>query len=124
VANLLFTYEMQRRLEAVGSGTIALACHPGGAATDLARDAGRLMKLLQPVSDAFFMQSAAMGALPTLRAATDPKARGADYYGPEGISGMRGFPIKVHSNGYSHRTDVAAQLWLVSEELTGVSYLD
>jgi len=123
VANLLFTYELQRRLAAHGSTTIALGCHPGGAATELARDAGVLMKLFQPAAD-LFMQSAAMGALPTLRAATDPEARGGQYYGPDGLSGMRGHPVTVHSSAYSHRLDVAAQLWAVSEELTGVSFLD
>ena len=123
VANLLFTYELQRRLTAAGATTIALACHPGGATTELSRDAGLLMKLFQPMAD-IVMQSAAMGALPTLRAATDPAATGGQYYGPDGLSGMRGYPITVHSSGYSHRPDVAAQLWVVSEELTGVSFLD
>jgi len=123
VANLLFTYELQRRLAARGSATIALACHPGGASTELARDAGLLMKLLQPVAD-LVMQSAAMGALPTLRAATDPDACGGQYYGPDGLTGVRGHPTTVHSSAYSHRADVAAQLWAVSEDLTGVSFLD
>ena len=123
VANLLFTYELQRRLVAAGSTTIAVGCHPGGASTELARDAGLLMKLFQPAAD-LVMQSAAMGALPTLRAATDPDATGGQYYGPDGLSGMRGYPTTVHSSAYSHRADVAAQLWAVSEELTGVSFLD
>jgi hypothetical protein len=65
-----------------------------------------------------------MGALPTLRAATDLAATGGQYYGPDGLSGMRGYPTTVHSSAYSHRADVAAQLWVVSEELTGVSFLD
>jgi len=81
------------------------------------------MKLFQPAAN-LFMQSAAMGALPTLRAATDPAATSGQYYGPDGLSGMRGFPTTVHSSGYSHRADVAAQLWAMSEELTGVSFLD
>ena len=123
VANLFFTYELQRRLELVKSTTIALACHPGGATTELSRDAGLLMKLFQPAAD-LMMQSAAMGALPTLRAATDPAAEGGEFYGPDGLTGMRGWPVTVHSSAYSHRTDVAAQLWVVSEEMTGVSYLD
>ena len=123
VANLLFTYELQRRLTATSAGTIALACHPGGASTELSRDAGLLMKIFQPLAD-IVMQSATMGALPTLRAATDPAAKGADYYGPDGISQSRGFPVKVHSNAYSHKRDVATQLWAVSEQMTGVDYLD
>ncbi len=122
VANLLFTYELQRRLTASSAGTIALACHPGGASTELARDAGFLMKTMQPVANVV-MQSATMGALPTLRAATDPAAKGADYYGPDGIGQTRGFPTKVHSSAYSHKRDVATQLWAVSEQMTGIEYL-
>ncbi|MCU1396715.1 MAG: dehydrogenase/reductase [Ilumatobacteraceae bacterium] len=123
VANLLFTYELQRRLLAADSTTIALACHPGGSNTELGRDAGFLMKTFQPIAN-LVMHSATMGALPTLRAATDPMAKGSDYYGPDGISQTRGFPIKVHSSAYSHKADVARQLWTVSEEMTGVSWLD
>jgi NAD(P)-dependent dehydrogenase (short-subunit alcohol dehydrogenase family) len=120
VANLLFTYELQRKLAAAGAGTIAVACHPGGSNTDLARDAGLLMKLAQPGAN-LVMQSAAMGALPTLRAATDPTVHGGEYYGPDGIGEMRGHPKKVGSTGYSKRTDIASRLWAVSEELTGVT---
>jgi NAD(P)-dependent dehydrogenase (short-subunit alcohol dehydrogenase family) len=120
VANLLFTFELQRKLAAAGAGTIAVACHPGGSNTDLARDAGLLMKLAQPGAN-LVMQSAAMGALPTLRAATDPAVHGGEYYGPDGFGEMRGHPKKVDSTGYSKRADIAAQLWAVSEELTGVT---
>jgi NAD(P)-dependent dehydrogenase (short-subunit alcohol dehydrogenase family) len=120
VANLLFTYELDRRLHAAGAGTMALACHPGGSATDLARDAGLLMRLAQPGAN-LVMQSAAMGALPTLRAAVDPAAKSGEYYGPDGFGEMRGHPKRVDSNGYSKRTDIAQQLWAVSEELTGVT---
>ncbi len=123
VANLLFTYELQRRLEAARASTIAVACHPGGSNTELFRDAGMLMKLVQPAAQ-LVLQSSAMGALPTLRAATDPQVRGGEYYGPDGLTQARGYPIKVHSNAYSHRRDVAERLWLESEELTGVEYLD
>ena len=123
VSNLFFIYELQRRLETSGSTTIAVACHPGGSNTELARDAGKLMKLAQPVADKV-MQSAAMGALPTMRAATDPAVKGGEYYGPDGFGEQRGYPVKVHSNAYSHRRDVAVRLWLESEQLTDVSYLD
>jgi NAD(P)-dependent dehydrogenase (short-subunit alcohol dehydrogenase family) len=123
VANLLFTYELQRRLAAHGAGTIAVACHPGNARTELARDAGALMRFFQPTAN-YFSQSAAIGALATLRAAVDPEVAGGDYYGPDGAGQAQGRPVRVHSNAYSHRLDVAAELWLVSEEMTGVHYLD
>jgi NAD(P)-dependent dehydrogenase (short-subunit alcohol dehydrogenase family) len=123
VSNLFFTYELQRRLESAENTTIAVACHPGGAKTELARDAGKLMKFTQPVAN-LVTQSASMGALPTLRAATDPDVKGGQYYGPDGIGQSRGHPVKVHSNGYSHRADIAERLWVESEKLTGVAYLD
>jgi NAD(P)-dependent dehydrogenase (short-subunit alcohol dehydrogenase family) len=120
VANLLFTFELQRKLAAAKADTIAVACHPGGSNTELGRDAGLLMKLSQPVAK-LLMQSAEMGALPTLRAATDPAVQGGEYYGPDGLGEMRGHPKKVGSSAYSKRADVAAQLWTLSEELTGVT---
>ncbi len=123
VANLLFTYELQRRLETGGAPTEALAAHPGGSATNLYRNAGPIMMFLQPLVKRF-TQPALMGALPSLRAATDREARGGQYYGPDGFSEASGFPIVVHSNSYSHRSDVATQLWETSQQLTGVTYLD
>ena len=120
VANLLYTAELQRKLTAANAATIAVACHPGGSNTELARDAGLLMKLAQPAAN-LAMQSAAMGALPTLRAATDLAVRGGEYYGPDGFGEMRGHPKQVSSTGYSKRADIAARLWAESERLTGVS---
>jgi hypothetical protein len=63
-----------------------------------------------------------MGALPTLRAAVDPEAKGGQYYGPGGFREMRGYPVLVQSNGASHNLEDAKRLWEVSEELTGVTY--
>jgi hypothetical protein len=67
-------------------------------------------------------QSPAMGALPTLRAATDPRVRGGDYYGPRGLGEQRGHPTLVQSSVLSHDEKLQHHLWAVSEELTGVSY--
>ncbi|MGW5440499.1 SDR family NAD(P)-dependent oxidoreductase [Nocardia asteroides] len=121
LANLLFTYELQRRLTATAASTVALAAHPGGSNTELGRHLpaalrGPMMKLVT--------QSAAMGALPTLRAATDPAATGGQYYGPDGFGGVRGYPKPVSSSRQSHDPELARRLWQVSEELTGVAYLD
>jgi NAD(P)-dependent dehydrogenase (short-subunit alcohol dehydrogenase family) len=116
LANLLFTYELQRRL--IGSDTIALAAHPGGSSSELARHLPGVVQLaFGPLE-----QSTAMGALPSLRAATDPAALGGQYYGPDRFLEMRGYPKVVSSNGRSHDTDVQRRLWTVSEELTGVVY--
>ena len=85
LANLLFTYELARRLTAKGAPTIAAAAHPGASDTELTRN---LPGLIRPVAEflwARMSQSAEMGAEPTLRAATDPDVRNAQYYGPDGI---------------------------------------
>jgi NAD(P)-dependent dehydrogenase (short-subunit alcohol dehydrogenase family) len=117
LANLLFTYELQRQLASHGT-TIAAAAHPGGSSTELARDLPRALgRGFDVVS-----QDAAMGALPTLRAATDAAVTGGQYYGPDGFAGMRGYPKVVSSNKKSHDVELQRRLWSVSEELTGVSY--
>jgi NAD(P)-dependent dehydrogenase (short-subunit alcohol dehydrogenase family) len=120
LANLLFTYELQRRLSAAAAPTIALAAHPGGSDTDLARHvpgAELFRPLLRPLA-----QSAAMGALTTLRAATDLDAAGGQYYGPDGFMETRGHPVLVASSARSHDVALQARLWDASEALTGVTY--
>ncbi|QUR65824.1 SDR family NAD(P)-dependent oxidoreductase [Mycobacterium spongiae] len=120
LANLLFTYELQRRL-AAGGTTIAVAAHPGGSNTELARNLPRMLAAAAPVLGRL-MQSAELGALPTLRAATDPAVSGGQYFGPDGFGEVRGHPKVVASSAQSHDTDLQRRLWAVSEELTGVSY--
>jgi NAD(P)-dependent dehydrogenase (short-subunit alcohol dehydrogenase family) len=117
LANLLFTYELQRKLEAAGSDALAVAAHPGWTATNLQQNSGVIRFF-----NRFFAQTPDMGALPTLRAATAPDVQGGDYYGPGQRLEMGGYPKKVESNGRAHDTAVAAQLWTVSEEMTGVRY--
>jgi NAD(P)-dependent dehydrogenase (short-subunit alcohol dehydrogenase family) len=118
LANLLFAYELHRRLVAAGAATASLAAHPGGSDTDLVRHV--------PFSDfmhrrmAPLAQSAAMGALPTLRAATDPTATGGQYYGPDRLLETRGHPIVVRSSRRSQDRALQGLLWARSEELTGV----
>ncbi|WP_028938165.1 SDR family NAD(P)-dependent oxidoreductase [Pseudonocardia spinosispora] len=120
LANLLFTYELQRRL--AGRTTSALAAHPGGSATELMRNMPAPFPALSNVLGAAFFQPAAMGALPTLRAATDPSAIGGQYYGPDGFGETRGYPKVVSSTAQSHDVEIARRLWTVSEELTGVTF--
>ena len=121
LANLLFTNELQRRLDAVGANTIATAAHPGGSNTSLG-DHIPWVRILRPILG-LLIQSAAMGALPSIRAAVDPTASGGQYYGPGGNGEFRGYPVVVQSNGASHDLADAQKLWEVSEELTGVHYL-
>jgi NAD(P)-dependent dehydrogenase (short-subunit alcohol dehydrogenase family) len=119
LANLLFTYELQRRLAAKGTPTIAAAAHPGVADTELMRHLPAAIPdfLWRP-----FSQPAARGALPILRAATDPKVEGGQYYGPDGIGEIQGHPKLVKSSAQSHNEDIQRRLWAVSEELTGVTF--
>lgn len=123
LANLLFTYELQRRFEAAGIKAMALAAHPGGSNTNLARhmEDRWYFKVLMPVMVPL-MQSGAMGALPTIRAAVDPNAKGGQYYGPGGFLEQTGYPVVVQSNTASHNLADARRLWEVSEQLTGIHY--
>lgn len=122
LANLMFTYELQRRLAATSVGTIALAAHPGGSNTELARNSPAPLRALNAMFGRFVTQSAAMGALPTLRAATDPGVIGGQYYGPSGFRELRGFPRVVESSTQSHDAATQRRLWSVSEELTSVTF--
>jgi NAD(P)-dependent dehydrogenase (short-subunit alcohol dehydrogenase family) len=118
LANLLFTFELQRRLEAAGSPTVALAAHPGWSETEILRDfrgIGMIHPLIGPMR-----HSAAMGALATLRAATDPAAVGGEFYGPDGRFEMRGQPVLVGSSSRSHDTELQRRVWTASESVTGV----
>lgn len=123
LANLMFTYELQRRFEAGGVNAIAVAAHPGGSNTNLSNHLtdGFNGKIMMPLLRRIF-QSAAMGALPTMRAAVDPNVKGGDYYGPGGFMEMSGNPIKVNSSKESHDSADQKKLWQISEELTSVHY--
>jgi NAD(P)-dependent dehydrogenase (short-subunit alcohol dehydrogenase family) len=120
LANLLFTYELARRLD--GANTIAVAAHPGGSKTELTRNWPGWLRPAAETAWSLVAQTPAMGALPTLRAATDPGVRNAQYYGPDGLGEQRGYPKLVESNKKSHDAAVQRRLWSVSEELTGVTY--
>ena len=122
LANLMFTYELQRRLAAAGSPAIAAAAHPGLTRTDLARYLSRVMTAYYVLVERPLAQSAAMGALGTLRAATDPAVRGGDYYGPVRWRGERGYPQRISSSERSHDEGDQRRLWQESERLTGVRY--
>jgi len=127
LANLLFSYELQRRLGAKRAGTISVACHPGYAATNLQFAGPRMQgsSLLEAgagLMNRLLAQSAAMGALPSLYAATAPGVRGGDYLGPGGFAEMWGTPRKVRSSGRSQDAGDAAKLWEISQDATGVRF--
>lgn len=124
LSNLLFTYELQRKLEKAGKDTIAVAAHPGVAKTNLGRYILKnvIVKLLMPI---FWLisQDQEKGALPQVRASVDPNVKGGEYYGPDGRNETKGYPVKVESNEASHNKEDAAKLWKISEELTGLSFV-
>jgi NAD(P)-dependent dehydrogenase (short-subunit alcohol dehydrogenase family) len=121
LANLMFTYELQRRLARHGT-TIAVAAHPGVSNTELTRNSPAALRLPLTWVAPLITQHPEMGALPTLRAATDPAVLGGQYYGPSGFGEVRGFPKLVASSPDSHDYAVQQRLWTVSEELTGVTF--
>lgn len=121
LANLMFTYELQRRLAPYGT-TIAAAAHPGVSNTELARNAPAAIRIPFSWLAPRLTQKPEMGALPTLRAATDPDVVGGQYYGPGNRAQTRGYPKLVTSSPASHDAAVQRRLWTVSEELTGVKF--
>lgn len=117
LANQLFTRELQKRLAQAGAATIVSAAHPGWTATDLQRTS-RVASFL----NRFFAMEPPQGALPTLRAATDPTVKNGQYFGPSGFMQMNGYPKVVPFVEQAMDDDGATRLWEVSEKLTGVSY--
>jgi NAD(P)-dependent dehydrogenase (short-subunit alcohol dehydrogenase family) len=126
LANLLFSYELHARLTGLGADTISLAAHPGVVRTELWRTSPFLGRAIISrwawMVNFWAVQDAPQGALPSLRAAVDPGARGGQYYGPSGRKQYRGYPVPVESSARSHDTADGRRLWDISERLTGVSY--
>jgi NAD(P)-dependent dehydrogenase (short-subunit alcohol dehydrogenase family) len=125
LANLLFAYELQRRLSAIDAPLISVAAHPGTSSTNLVNPGSEGNRIKRAVSTAAVRaigQSDARGALPQLYAATAPDVRGGEYFGPNGIAENRGYPKRVTSTAMSRDPELAARLWSVSQDLTGIGY--
>lgn len=123
LSNLLFAIELQNRLNGNGNGLVSVACHPGISATNLVsrgsgKEAGWLVKQLMKL----FVQSAEMGSLPTLYAATAPGLKGGEYIGPDGRHGHSGHPVVTDEAEKLFNASLAARLWNISEELTGIKF--
>lgn len=117
IANLYFTFSLQKRLEKEKSHIIVAAAHPGYTATKLQRHMG-VFSVLKHV----FAQSIPMGALPTLYAATAKDVKSGNFFGPSGFMEIKGYPKKVVSNTRSQDPQIAEKLWKISEKLTGITY--
>ncbi|MWV38376.1 oxidoreductase [Natrialba sp. INN-245] len=127
LANVLFAYELERRLRTEGADVLSTAVHPGYADTNLQfRGIGGrgawIRTAVRRLSNAVFAQSASKGALPTLYAATSPDVEGGGYYGPGGLLNMRGPPQRQASSDRSYDRKAARRLWDLSRECTGVEY--
>ena len=118
LANLMFMFELDRRLRIADSTTTAVACHPGIADTELFKSMPSWMKLLTPVIKPFF-NSAAAGAWPTLLAAVGPDVQGGDFYGPAKRNETAGPAVPATATTQSRNREVAERLWNLSIEMTG-----
>lgn len=123
LADLMFAAELQRRLTAAGSPVISVAAHPGFASTQLQSHTESRQGPLLAFGTRLLGQSADMGALPTLYAATSPDVEGGGYYGPGGFGEMRGHPTAVGRTEAARDEQVAAKLWASAEAFTGVAFL-
>ena len=127
LANLLFSFELQRRLEAAKARTLSAASHPGYADTELALEGPRQRGFSLGVRFMSFAarlaaQSAAEGALPSLYALVADDVRGGEFFGPAGLLQLRGGPTRVEPAGHALDPEAAAELWARSQRLTGVRY--
>ncbi|MCI4669719.1 MAG: oxidoreductase [Bacteroidia bacterium] len=125
LANILFTQELNERLEKAGFSTRSMVAHPGGSKTNLAEgsDFSPFMKFLANGLFSIIAQPAWKGALPQLYAATEPQAEAGAYYGPDGFNEFSGYPKKAKLPQSAQNLNAQRKLWDVSEELTGISYL-
>ena len=123
LSNLLFTYELQRRIEANGIKSLAVAAHPGVSSTNLFQylEDKMIFKIFKPLMSPF-IQEQDKGALPQIRASVDENVKGGEFYGPDGFNEMKGFPVLVKSNSASHNLEDAKRLWEVSEKITGIKF--
>jgi NAD(P)-dependent dehydrogenase (short-subunit alcohol dehydrogenase family) len=127
LANLLFTFELERRLRAAPGTVKALAAHPGYSKSNLGHAGPQMSgslaaRWMMDLGNALFAQDTAMGALPSLYAATEPSANGGEFIGSGGLRQMRGYPRVVGCSAAARDAVAAAKLWVLSETLTGVKY--
>jgi NAD(P)-dependent dehydrogenase (short-subunit alcohol dehydrogenase family) len=122
LANLVFALELDRRLKAAKTETIALAAHPGYAATNLQTGSNWFQNTYYAIGNILFAQPAAAGAWPQLYAATAPGLRGGELYGPGGSGGTKGYPKRDKIEAKARNTDIARRLWDASVAATGVRY--
>lgn len=119
LANMLFAYELDRKLKAHNLSTIVTASHPGVTKTNLQKTSGFFMSA---ILTNLMGQNIEKGTLPILRAATEPNLVGSEFFGPAKMNELRGYPEKVRSSEKACNKELAKKLWEVSENLTGITY--
>jgi NAD(P)-dependent dehydrogenase (short-subunit alcohol dehydrogenase family) len=127
LANLLFTFELDRRAKLAGTSVVSVAAHPGYAATHLQAvgpemSGSSIMSRVMDAANRVIAQPDTMGALPQLFGATSRTVRGGEYFGPDGPFESRGHPTTVKPSGAASDTTSAERLWNKSEQLTGVTF--
>lgn len=123
IANIYFGLELMRKCDAAGIKLKSMMAHPGYAATNLQTSGpSGMIRMFMPLANALFAQSAADGALPEIYAASMPDVKSGEYFGPSGFQNMRGAPGRDDPIELAKDKDIAARLWQVSEELTGVKW--
>ena len=127
LANLLFCYELDRRLRVVDADVRSVAAHPGYSATNLQAvgpqaSGSKLAERFYALSNKIVAQPAHMGAMPSVFAAVGDPVSGGGFYGPEGLGQVRGYPVRVESSRASHDEVAAQRLWMMSIEATGQTY--
>lgn len=123
LACLMYAFELQRRLDRAGHTTLSVAAHPGASDTDLGRHIPKwAYKMLRYTIAPLIIHSSAKGALPTMMAAVGSDTKGGEYFGPTGFMEMKGKPGRAKSTSLANNEEIAAKLWSLSEELTGIQY--
>jgi len=128
LANLLFTSELQRKFDKAGKPTISVAAHPGWAATNLQTkgpemEGSKIKAWMYDMGNKLFSQSAAMGSLPILYAATEPSIKSNQFIGPDSMFGFHGYRKPDKLDGKKVNEIAAKKLWDVSEEMTGLQLI-
>jgi NAD(P)-dependent dehydrogenase (short-subunit alcohol dehydrogenase family) len=122
LANIMFCYDLQRRLVSAGASTIAVAAHPGFTDSELTRHVWKPVAPLMRFAGPYVGQDPAKGALPQLLAATAAHVQGGQYWGPRGLFELRGYPTLVTSSAKSLDEAAQRRLWAIAEDLTAVHY--
>ena len=127
LANLLFGFELERRLRQAGARASSIVVHPGVSTTNIVKAGmgvtGGLRVRIFSVLFPLIAQSEEQGSLPTLYGAVSPDAKGGHYYGPDGFMELKGYPVEVEAKPQAKDEAAAEKLWAISEQATGVKYV-